>query len=122
MNIFLTYTSYCKSWTRPNLLTRHTAASWGDPPHLVVNPQTNQLCQEGACEPCLNEQGVPHGTLVQTLPNYLAGKKEVFQLPTRRPQTRVVWMNLEVTVIQCILIDLQVDHNNIVIFMIVREL
>ena len=63
--------------------------------HLVIDPQTYELCQECPREVRLDELGIPHGTLIETLSHYFTGKQEVLQLPSGRARTGVVRMDLQ---------------------------
>ena len=64
--------------------------------------QSNDLRQEGASEPGLDQQRVAHGTLIETLANYLASEMKVLQFQFFR--SLMVGMHLQQTQKQQVLI------------------
>ena len=48
--------------------------SLNDITHLVVNPESDDLCQEGPREPGGDQEHVTVGTLVETLADHTSGK------------------------------------------------
>ena len=63
--------------------------------HLVIDPEADELSEEGAREPGLDQEGVAHATLVQTLSHHLPGKVEVLEFQGGRAVAGVVGMHLQ---------------------------